>query len=131
MTPSSTSRKGNILRRDPHCFAVDFRKTMRKGEAEVWGWGVGQARWQQKQALASSNICIFFREFFWIFSVLYSTLLHLPPLFHCVGRCWDRTQDSCDFGIGSHIRTLTTRLYLIHIPLVIIHYQYIPSTCPL
>ncbi len=26
---------------------------------------------------------------------------HLPPLrFHCVGGCWDRTQDSCDFGIG-------------------------------
>jgi hypothetical protein len=32
---------------------------------------------------------------------LYSTLLHLLPLrFHCVGGCWDRTQDSCDFGIG-------------------------------
>ncbi len=27
---------------------------------------------------------------------------HLPPLrFHCVGGCWDRTQDCCDFGIGS------------------------------
>jgi hypothetical protein len=25
---------------------------------------------------------------------------HLPPLrFHCVGGCWDRTQDSCDYGI--------------------------------
>jgi hypothetical protein len=36
------------------------------------------------------------------FCVLYSTLLHLPPLrFHCVGGCWDRTQDCCDFGIGS------------------------------
>jgi hypothetical protein len=34
-------------------------------------------------------------------SVLYLTLLHLPLLrFHCVGECWDRTQDSCDFGIG-------------------------------
>ncbi len=32
--------------------------------------------------------------------VLYSTLLHLPPLrFHCVGECWDRTQESCDLGI--------------------------------
>jgi hypothetical protein len=29
--------------------------------------------------------------------VLYSTLLHLPPLrFHCVGGCWDWTQDCCD-----------------------------------
>jgi hypothetical protein len=37
-----------------------------------------------------------------MFYVLYSTLLHLPPLrFHCVGGCWDRTQDCCDFGIGS------------------------------
>jgi hypothetical protein len=33
--------------------------------------------------------------------VLYSTLLHLPPLrFHCAGGRWVRTQDSCDFGIG-------------------------------
>ncbi len=33
--------------------------------------------------------------------VLYSTLLHLPPLrFHWVEGCWDRTQDRCDFGIG-------------------------------
>jgi hypothetical protein len=24
-----------------------------------------------------------------------------PPKFHCVGGCWDRTQDSCDYGIGS------------------------------
>jgi hypothetical protein len=32
----------------------------------------------------------FNRVFFWIFYVLYSTLLHLPPLgFHCVGGCWD------------------------------------------
>jgi hypothetical protein len=38
---------------------------------------------------------------FFVMYVLYSTLLHLPPLrFHCVGGCWDRTQDSCDFGIG-------------------------------
>jgi hypothetical protein len=35
------------------------------------------------------------------FYVLYSILLHLPPLrFHCAGGCWDRTQDCCDFGIG-------------------------------
>jgi hypothetical protein len=40
----------------------------------------------------------FFKIFF---SAIYSTLLHLPPLrFHCVGGCWDRTQDSFDFGIG-------------------------------
>ncbi len=41
--------------------------------------------------------------FFGFFSyVLYSTLLHLPPLrFHCVGGCWNQTQDCCDFGIDS------------------------------
>ncbi len=39
---------------------------------------------------------------FLIFFVLYSTLLNLPPLrFCCVGGCWDRTQECCDFGIGS------------------------------
>ena len=37
-----------------------------------------------------------------IFLLLYSTLLHLPPLrFHCVGECWDQTQDCCNLGIGS------------------------------
>ncbi len=41
----------------------------------------------------------FFLIFFY---VMYSTWLHLPPLrFHCVGGCWGRTQDCCDFGIGS------------------------------
>ncbi len=43
---------------------------------------------------------------FWIFfcSVLYSTLLYLPPLgFHCVGGCWDRTQDSCNVYIDSRM----------------------------
>ncbi len=39
---------------------------------------------------------------FFSFYVLYSTLLHLPPLrFHCVRGCWGRTQDCCDFGINS------------------------------
>jgi hypothetical protein len=36
--------------------------------------------------------------FFFYFYVRYSTLPLLR--FHCVGRCWDRTQDSCDYGIG-------------------------------
>ncbi len=31
------------------------------------------------------------------FFILYSTLLHLPPLrFHCNDGCWDRTQDCCN-----------------------------------
>ncbi len=41
---------------------------------------------------------------FWLvfFNVRYSTLLHLPSLrYHCVGRCWDRTQDCYDFSIDS------------------------------
>jgi hypothetical protein len=71
-----------------------------------------QEKRQKFQELLSSvisNFCIPYScsisgckgEFFWIFSLLYSTLLHLPPLrFHCVGGYWDRTQDSCDFGIG-------------------------------
>ncbi len=39
---------------------------------------------------------------FYPFYVHYSTLLHLLPLrFHGVGGCWDRIQDSCDFGTDS------------------------------
>ncbi len=47
-------------------------------------------------------------------SILYSTLLHLPPLrFHYVGGCWDRTQDSCDFGIVCQtLLPVATRLHL-------------------
>jgi hypothetical protein len=55
-----------------------------------------------------TNVLVFLflnRGIFWIFfmcvPVLYSTLLYLPSVrFHCVGGCWDRTQDCCDFGIG-------------------------------
>ncbi len=44
-----------------------------------------------------------FKYFLWgFFFVLYSTLLHLPPLkFHCADGCWDRTQDSCNWCIDS------------------------------
>jgi hypothetical protein len=41
---------------------------------------------------------------FWLvfLNVRYSTLLYLPPLrFHCVGGCWDRTQDCYDFCVDS------------------------------
>jgi hypothetical protein len=42
------------------------------------------------------------RQIHILFFVLYSTLLHLPPLrFHCADRCWDRTQDRCNLCIGS------------------------------
>ncbi len=41
-------------------------------------------------------------DFLVFFKALYSTLLHLPPLrFHCLGGCWGRTLDFCDFGIGN------------------------------
>jgi hypothetical protein len=36
-------------------------------------------------------------------------MLHLPPLrLHCVGGCWDRTQDSFHFGINGCQTVLTT-----------------------
>ncbi len=39
---------------------------------------------------------------FIFFFVLYSALLHLPPLrFHCADGCWDRTQDRCSWCIDS------------------------------
>ncbi len=44
----------------------------------------------------------FFGGIFSIFFVQYSALLHLPPLrFHCADGCWDRTQDRCNWCIGS------------------------------
>ncbi len=44
------------------------------------------------------RVCLLKGDLFLIFSVLYLDLLHLPPLrFHCVGGCWDRNHDSCDF----------------------------------
>jgi hypothetical protein len=52
----------------------------------------------------------FLAEIYWSRSLILSklffmndilTLLHLPPLrCRCVGGCWDRTQDSCIYGIG-------------------------------
>ncbi len=61
------------------------------------------------------------RGIYRIFSVLYSTLFHLTPLrFQCVGGCWDRIQDSCDFfsigcqtiyPIGQITSTSTTAIF--------------------
>ncbi len=52
-----------------------------------------------KTVFRKQNHCIAFTYF--VIFLRYPTLLHLPPLrFHHVGGCWDRTQDSCDYGIG-------------------------------
>ncbi len=39
---------------------------------------------------------------FFDFHTLFNTASYAapPPRFHCVGGCWDRTQDCCDFGVG-------------------------------
>jgi hypothetical protein len=56
----------------------------------------------QKKFVKSGN---FFRFFLIFMYVIQHCLLHLPPLrFHCVGGCWDRTQDCCNFGIDSQTR---------------------------
>jgi hypothetical protein len=52
------------------------------------------------QVSSTKFLCFIFLGDFYF--VLYSTLLHLPPLrFHCADGCWDRTQDSCNWCIGS------------------------------
>ncbi len=59
---------------------------------------------RERQKSTTQEILIFInRGIFGFFSIYcISTLLHLPPLrFHCVGGCWDGTQDCCDFGVGS------------------------------
>jgi hypothetical protein len=44
---------------------------------------------------------IFLGDYFFFFRTIFSTL-HLPPLrFHCADGCWDRTQDRCNWCIGS------------------------------
>ncbi len=61
------------------------------------GSGVCQAtmRFKGKLFVIKRYLWIFF-----FFYMRYSTPFHLPPLrFHCVRGCWDRTQDSCDYGI--------------------------------
>ncbi len=45
---------------------------------------------------------VFLFFFLFFLFVHYSALLHLPPLrFHCADGCWDRTQDRCNWCIGS------------------------------
>ncbi len=55
--------------------------------------------------------------FFWFFLLMY-VIQHcfICRRFHCVGGCWDRTQDFCDFGIDRN--ALTTWLDLIHLGLI-------------
>jgi hypothetical protein len=56
----------------------------------------------------------FLRTFFY---VRYSTLLHLPPLrFHCVGGCWDWTQDCCDLSFSLNPCFLTNSLARVNNP---------------
>jgi hypothetical protein len=42
----------------------------------------------------------YIKKISYFFPVLFSTATSAALKFHCVGGCWDRTQDSCDFGIG-------------------------------
>jgi hypothetical protein len=64
---------------------------------------------------APDTLCSFFLGGggIFIFFVLYSTLLHLPPLrFHCDGGCWDRTQGLLQLR-HRQLDALATRLDLI------------------
>jgi hypothetical protein len=38
---------------------------------------------------------------FFLFMSLFNTASSAAPRFHCVGGCWDRTQDCYDFGMNS------------------------------
>jgi hypothetical protein len=57
-----------------------------------------------EQCVLLCNVILLFLkgDFFDFFFEFTLSLLHLSPLrFHCVGGCWDRHQDCCDFGIDS------------------------------
>jgi hypothetical protein len=67
-------------------------KTQYEGAATTGGITVETALQAREQNPPFLNFLGGFLDFF----VLYSTLLHLPPLrFHCADGCWDRTQDRC------------------------------------
>jgi hypothetical protein len=56
-------------------------------------------------------------------------MLHLPPLrFYCVGGCWDRSQDSCDFGIGWQTLSSTSATSHPHSVPIASTFGYISST---
>jgi hypothetical protein len=80
--------------------------------------GIGEKAKGYSVIARMNHFKVFLRGIFLVFSFgfRYSTLLHLPPLrFHCVEGCRGRTQDSCDYGIGSQSsNALTARLDLIH-----------------
>ncbi len=73
-----------------------------------WAAAAGWAWCDVSPAPSSEPLEIFFYIIFrgdFFFFLLYSTLLSLPPLrFHRADDCWDRTQDRCNWCIGS--RTL-------------------------
>ena len=79
---------------------------------------------QNSLAVTMRMQLIFFKEgSFGFFSVLYSTLFHLPPLrFHCVGGCWDRLHWLSDaHALSARLDLIHTRLDLIHTLLDLIH----------
>ena len=55
-------------------------------------------------------------RFFLLFYCRYSALLHLPPFkFYCVGGCWERTQDCCDFRVRRSNHSATSHPVLCYL----------------
>ncbi len=68
---------------------------------------------QKRPSAHLHHLLFWLKRNFLDFSVLYSTLLHLPPLrFHCVGRCCDRTQDSFDYGAALAVSRSYVNMYI-------------------
>ncbi len=102
--PSSQIRRANSVDRIQGC--GDGTQAHQFGPSYAGGKEERLDKWRgQNCMMADWRVVLFLglEFFFCVFSfyVRYSTLLHLPPLrFHCVGGCWDRTKDSCDYSIG-------------------------------
>ena len=80
----------------PKNIQVDDGKTFYRRYTSLSKAEESQARGGRSRLIKKGGFFGFFS-----FYVRYSTLLHLPPLrLHCVGGCWDQTQDSCNYGIG-------------------------------
>jgi hypothetical protein len=88
---------------------VLLKAYMRQAAAEkeaglVLGHSRGLLTWSNRFLEAAAKVRTTYMGFiYWIFlNVLYLTLLHLPPpQIPVCRRILDRTQECCDFGIGS------------------------------